>query len=141
MKGRVLAVDPGSVRVGLAVSDPGRVVAQPLEVIPRDGAVSRIVALCRELAVAEIVVGLPVTESGEEGPMAVGARQLMEELEATSGIPVRPVDERYTTRLAEKAMMEAGVRRRRRRRQVDKVAAALLLRDYLAQPDTLRGDQ
>ncbi|MGH8910942.1 MAG: RuvX/YqgF family protein, partial [Acidimicrobiia bacterium] len=68
--GRVLAVDPGTVRVGLAVSDPLRITAQPLEVIPAANAVERIVDICRDLGVAEIIVGLPTTERGEEGESA-----------------------------------------------------------------------
>jgi putative holliday junction resolvase len=131
MRGRVLAVDPGTVRVGLAVSDPLRITAQPLEVVPATDAIARITAICGELDVEEVIVGLPITEQGEEGESARMARELVRELEESTGLPVTAVDERYTSRLAETALIEAGVRRRRRRTSVDKMAAAVLLRDYL----------
>lgn len=127
----MLAVDPGTVRVGLAVSDPLRITAQPLEVVPAADAIARITAICGELDVEEVIVGLPVTEQGEEGESARMARELVQELEEATGLPVTAVDERYTSRMAESTMVEAGVRRRRRRGSVDKVAAAVLLRGYL----------
>jgi putative holliday junction resolvase len=131
MRGRVLAVDPGTVRVGLAVSDPLRITAQPLEVVPAAEAIARITAICEELDVEEVIVGLPITEQGEEGEAARMARELALELEESTGLPVTAVDERYTSRMAETALIEAGVRRRRRRASVDKMAAAVLLRGYL----------
>lgn len=131
MRGRVLAVDPGTVRVGLAVSDPLRITAQPLEVVPAPDAIARITAICGELGVEEVIVGLPITEQGEEGEAARMARELIRELEESTGLPVTAVDERYTSRMAESALIEAGVRRRRRRVSVDKMAAAVLLRGYL----------
>lgn len=129
--GRVLAVDPGTVRVGLAISDPLGITAQPLEVVDSSEAVARIAALCRELEVAEVIVGLPVTERGEEKESAALARRLAAEIEDETGLEVTTVDERYTTRMADSLMIEAGTRRRRRRGAVDKVAAAVLLRGYL----------
>ncbi|HEX2154413.1 MAG TPA: Holliday junction resolvase RuvX [Acidimicrobiia bacterium] len=132
--GRVLAVDPGTVRVGLAVSDPLGISAQPLEVVAAAGAVERIADLCHELAVDEIIVGLPTTETGDEGASARIARNLAAELSERTGLPVTAVDERYTTRMADSMMVEAGVKRRRRRGTVDKVAAAVLLRGYLDRP-------
>jgi len=135
--GRVLAVDPGTVRVGLAVSDPLRITAQPLEVVPSAGAVRRVVELCEELDVEEIVVGLPRTEKGEDGESARLARLLGEKIASATGLPVTPVDESYTSRIAETALIEGGVRRRKRRGSVDKVAAAVILRTYL---DRSRGE-
>lgn len=132
---RVLAVDPGTVRVGLAVSDPLGISAQPLDVIDASGAVERIAELCSELEVDEIIVGLPVTEAGEEGEAARRARSLATELETTTGLAVTTVDERYTSRMAEKMMAEAGADSRSRRGSVDKVAAAVLLRGYLDRPE------
>ncbi|HLT95504.1 MAG TPA: Holliday junction resolvase RuvX [Acidimicrobiia bacterium] len=129
--GRVLAVDPGSVRVGLAVSDPLRISAQPLDVVPSDTAVEEIARLCQELEVEEIIIGLPRTEAGVEGESAARARNLAAALEDRTGLEVTPIDERYTTRMAEQVMIDAGVRRRRRRQSVDKVAAAVLLQGYL----------
>ncbi len=129
--GRVLAVDPGTVRVGLAISDPLGITAQPLDVIDAEKAVEEIARLCQELEVTEIVVGLPVTESGDEGASAEMARTLADDIAQATGREVTTLDERYTTRMAESLMIEAGTRRRRRRGAADKVAAAVLLRSYL----------
>ena len=129
--GRVLAVDPGTVRVGLAVSDPLRITAQPLDVIPASEAVDRISRVCRELDVEEIVIGLPTTERGEEGESARLARTLGAELHVATGLPVTTIDEKYTSRMAESVMIEGGARRRARRANVDKVAAAVILRSFL----------
>ena len=128
---RVLAVDPGTVRVGLAVSDPLGITAQPLELVVAADAVERIRQISAELGVQRIVVGLPVTESGEEGEAAAAARRMAASIAEVTGLEVTTLDERYTSRMAEKTMIESGARRRQRRQQVDKVAAALLLRAYL----------
>ncbi|HEX7099737.1 MAG TPA: Holliday junction resolvase RuvX [Acidimicrobiia bacterium] len=129
--GRVLAVDPGTTRVGLAISDPLGLTAQPLEVVPADSAVEHVARLCEELDVEEVIVGLPVTEKGEEKESAVMARRMAADIESATGLVVTTVDERYTTRIADSVMLEAGTRRRKRRSAVDKVAAAVLLRGYL----------
>lgn len=131
MMGRVLAVDPGTVRVGLAVSDPLGMTAQPLEVVAASQAVSRVVEVCGELGVDTIVVGLPITENGEEGAAAEMARRLADELAAATELEVVTVDERYTSRMAESVMLDAGVRRSGRREKLDKVAAAVLLAGFL----------
>lgn len=128
---RVLAIDPGSVRVGLAISDPLGITANPLEVVPTDQAVTRIAELVTEKDVSEIIMGLPVGLHGEEGESTTLARGLASSVCEATGLDVVFVDERFTTRVAERSMLDAGVRRRERRQSVDKVAAALLLRDYL----------
>lgn len=132
---RVLAVDPGKVRVGLAVSDPLGITAQPLEVVPAGGALERISELVDELGVEKVIVGLPITERGDEGESARAARKMADRIAAMTGLDVVTVDERYTSRMAESLMIGAGVRRRRRREGVDKVAAAVLLRAYLDRGD------
>lgn len=132
--GRVLAIDPGTVRVGLAISDPLRITAQPLEVVPAEEAAERVAVLCADMGVDEIVVGLPVTERGTEGESAARARAFADEIEAAVDVPVVRLDERYTSRIAESALLEGGVRRASRRGRVDKVAAAVLLRGYLDRP-------
>ncbi len=134
--GRVLAIDSGTVRVGLAVSDPLRMTAQPLEVVPAGQAVQRVSALCADLEIDQIVVGLPLTESGAVGEAATRARALGREVAAATGLPVEEVDERYTSRLAENVMIEGGARRRTRRRSLDKIAAAMILRSYLERPES-----
>lgn len=129
--GRVLAFDHGSKRIGVAVSDALRITAGPLEVIPAEGAINHVRRLVDEYRPDVIVVGLPVGLSGEEGPAAEKARRFGAEIEAAVGIVVEYVDERFTTRTAEQAMIEGGVKRRTRRQGVDKVAAAVILRQYL----------
>lgn len=131
--GRVLALDHGSVRIGVAVSDPLRIVASPLEVIPVGEFTARLAELLAEYQPTEIVVGLPVSLSGREGPAATAARKFGQEVGVASGLPVHFVDERFTTASAEAALLEGGVKRRSRRQKVDRVAAAVILRQFLDQ--------
>jgi putative Holliday junction resolvase len=128
-----LGLDPGERRVGVAVSDPGRVIATPHEVIDRrrTDAIRRVQELCAELDATTIVVGLPVSLSGAEGPAAHAARAFGAEVTSTTGIDVVYWDERYTTTTAESALLEGGTRRDRRRDVRDKVAAAVMLQAYL----------
>lgn len=127
MTGRVLAVDHGTVRAGLAVSDPLGHTAQPLEVVAADD-IDAIVARAREYEVSEIVVGLPLRTNGTVGPEAEAAREFARRLEEASGVPVRLWDERLSSVEAERAM---GGTARERRGSVDKVAAAIVLQSYL----------
>ena len=129
--GRVLALDPGSKRIGVAVSDPMRIVATPLEVIDVADFEDRLVVLVSEYEPTEIVVGLPVGLAGHEGPAAERARAFADRVSELTGMDVVVVDERFTTATAESALLEGGVKRRDRRRTVDKVAAAVILRHYL----------
>ena len=124
---RVLGIDHGTRRVGLALSDTLRVAANPLLVIPRLGAIDRIMEVIAEYEVAEVVIGLPSRLRGGEGESAEAARNFAEELERSSGLPIHLVDERFTSKIAEKTMLEAGARRRTRRENVDKVAATVIL--------------
>jgi putative Holliday junction resolvase len=116
------------------VSDPGRVVAYPLEVVPLADAVGRVKTYCEELGVAVIVIGLPTSLSGVEGPAARAARDFGQEIASATGLNIEFVDERFTTNTAERAMIGAGVRRRRRRQTIDKVAAAVILQTFLDRP-------
>lgn len=127
----MLAFDYGSKRIGVAVSDALRITAGPLEVIPTEGAMAHVRRLVDEYLPDVIVVGLPVGLSGTEGPAAEAARAFGDRVEAETGLVVDYVDERFTTRTAEQAMIEGGVKRRDRRAGVDKVAAAVILRQYL----------
>ncbi len=131
MKGRVLALDHGTDRVGIAVSDALRITASPLETVTAAEAMPRILELVEEYRPEVIVVGLPVSLSGREGPAAERAREFGREVETITGIDVRFVDERFTSQTAEKALLEGGLKRRVRREKVDKVAAAVILRHYL----------
>ena len=100
---RVLALDYGSARCGCAVSDPTGTLATPLPAVERPGSdagVERIACLVRERGAERVIVGLPVTLSGEEGPQAEETRQFVQRLRATVSVPVDTWDERFTTRLA-----------------------------------------
>jgi len=129
---RVLAVDPGSKRVGLALSDPTGTIAQPLTTIstgPRDTLASRLAALARQHEAVRIVVGLPRRMDGSFGPEARAA--LAAEVRAASKLPVELVDERLTTAAAEKSLLAGGMHREKRRANIDRVAAAILLQSHL----------
>jgi putative Holliday junction resolvase len=131
---RVLGVDFGTKRIGLAVSDPEGITAQPLEVLEASSteeAASAVAERARELGVDALVVGIPLRMSGVRGPAAEAAEVFAQLVEAKTGLPVHRWDERLSTREAEGAMRAAGVRARRQRGTVDKVAAALVLRAYL----------
>jgi putative Holliday junction resolvase len=131
---RILAVDPGSKRVGLALSDPTGTIAQALTTVaadPRETLPSRLVEIARARDAGKIVVGLPLRLDGSSGPEASASRKLADELRAASGLPVELVDERLTTVAAERAMISTGMRRAKRRTTVDRVAAALMLQSHL----------
>lgn len=127
---RILAVDPGTVRVGLAVTDPEGWIASPLGVIPGPGAARSIANTVRELGVEIVVVGLPLNMNGSEGPSAEAARELAARI-AAQGIAVEFLDERLTSMTAERVLIESGLRRSRRREVIDSVAATVLLEAYL----------
>lgn len=138
--GRVLGVDLGTRRIGLALSDPLGVMASPLAVIERRGDPAAdhraILEAAREAEAERIVVGLPVSLSGRLGPAAKAAQA---EIAALAGLAaagpravlVEPYDERLTTVTAERALVAGGVRRKDRRGVVDKVAAAVMLQAWL----------
>jgi putative Holliday junction resolvase len=129
-----MAVDPGSRRVGVAISDPGGTIAAPLTSLPAEPAetlVTRLLALAREQGARSLVVGLPRRLDGSQGPEARAARALAEELRRSSGLPVTMVDERLTSVAAERALLATGTRRARRRELSDRVAAALILQSHL----------
>ena len=87
--------------------------------------------IVKEQEIGTIVVGLPTGLSGDEGMSASEARKLADELRSATGVEVVLVDERYTSRMAEDSLLESGMKRRKRRESVDKVAAAIILQDYL----------
>jgi putative pre-16S rRNA nuclease len=131
--GPLLGIDPGTRRIGVAISDAGRTIALPLDVVDRraDGWLKRLAEVAREREVAGIVVGLPARLDGSEGPEAAEARKLACLLERRLGVPAVMADERFTSAAANRAMAAADVDSRRRRPLVDKVAAALMLQSYL----------
>lgn len=134
MTGAVLAIDPGSRRVGVAVSGPGAGIALPLAVVARtgdDSYVDELVRLAREREASEIVVGLPRRLDGSEGAEAREARALAGRLQDLLGVPVHLVDERFTSKISESALRSARVSTRKQRPVVDKIAATVLLQGFL----------
>jgi putative pre-16S rRNA nuclease len=134
--GRRLAVDVGSVRVGVALSDPGPVLATPLVTLSRDersgGDLDRLAELVAEYEVVEVVVGLPTTLSARHGTAAQAAAAYAGELGARiSPVPVRLADERLTTVSASRMLTQRGVRGRRQRAVVDQAAAVEILQAWL----------
>jgi putative Holliday junction resolvase len=131
---RVMAVDPGSKRVGLAVSDPTGTIAQALTTVaaePADTLPVRLAEIAKSQKAQRIVVGLPLRLDGTHGPEAAAARRLASGLRQVSGLPVELVDERLTTAAAERSLIAGGVRREKRRLSIDRVAATLLLQGHL----------
>src|ERR1700744_2965384 len=124
-----LAVDPGTVRIGVARCDPGGVVASPLAAVRRGrGPLDALAALAATEEAMEIRVGLPRSLSGREGPAAVSARKFAADLAArVAPLPVRLIDERFTTTTAHQALRASGHDSRMRRQTVDSAAAAVLL--------------
>lgn len=135
--GRVLGVDLGSRRIGLALSDPGRHIASPHSVLQRAKQQvddhRAIVVVARENDAVLIVVGLPISLSGDLGPAARATLEEAAALQTTAGadLPVDTYDERLTTVSAERSLNEARMTRDERRRVVDKVAAAVMLQSWL----------
>jgi putative Holliday junction resolvase len=131
---RIIGVDYGKRRIGIAVSDSDADIAFPLETIEISGvkaAARRIAVLCEEQGVSEIVVGLPLNMNGSEGQMAAEARTFGERLNQRGNCPVHMWDERLTTAGIEKTLIEADVSRRKRRQVRDKLAAQQILQGYL----------
>ncbi|MBM3469412.1 MAG: Holliday junction resolvase RuvX [Armatimonadetes bacterium] len=131
---RVLAIDPGERRLGIAISDPMGRIALPLEVRGRkgwSGDLAYVRKLVETYGVAEVVVGRPLTASGTVGSQAESAARFALRLRAALRIPVVEVDERFSTAGADRAMREGGAGGRERRRKRDAVAAALILQPYL----------
>ena len=134
---RIMGLDFGSKTVGVAVSDSLLVTAQGLEIIRREKeeklrrTLARIEELIVEYEVEEIVLGLPKNMNDSIGERAKLTMEFKDKLERRTGMPVALWDERLTTVAANKAMMEAGIRREHRKEHVDKIAACLILQGYL----------
>lgn len=132
---RALAVDPGSVRCGLAVSDELGTLATPLDAFPRTASIKRdaaaIAGMAERLQAQRIVVGLPLRESGEAGPEALAAEEFADRVRRYTHIPVVLWDERLSSFEAETRLREAGVNARKMRERIDSQAAAVILESYL----------
>jgi putative Holliday junction resolvase len=137
-KGRLVAVDYGERRVGLAVSDSLGMIASPAGFIVRRAGkrppIAEIVRRAIELGAAGFVVGLPLDAEGNDTPRAVEARRVAAELTRRTGLPARLVDERYTTAAALRAIRELGGSTKGRKGEVDALAATVLLQHALALP-------
>ena len=136
---RLLAVDYGDRRVGLAVSDPTGTIASPAGFILRRAGkrppIAEIVRRAATLEATGFVVGLPLDDEGNDTPRAVEARHVAAELEKRTGLPTRLVDERYTTAAALRTIREMGGSTRGRKGDVDAMAATLLLQHALRLPE------
>ena len=134
---RIMGLDYGSKTVGVAISDPLLITAQGIEIIRRKDenklrqTLARIEALIVEYEVSEIVLGLPKHMNDTIGERAELSLEFKEKLERRTGLPVTMWDERLTTAAADRAMMEAGIRREHRKEHVDKIAAVFILQGFL----------
>jgi putative Holliday junction resolvase len=139
-RGRRLGVDVGTVRIGVAASDPDAIMATPVETVERDRRnktgkhVRRLAQLVDELEVVEVVVGLPRTLADRSGPSARDAIEVADELaRRIAPTPVRLADERLTTVAAQRSLRDAGVRAKGQRAMIDQVAAVGILQNWLDQ--------
>jgi len=132
---RILAVDWGERRIGLAVSDPRGIIATGLETLSvrgRDDALTRVTAVAGEVEAERIVVGLPLLMNGSRGEAAHAAESFAEALRERVGVPVDTYDERLTSTISERRLKEVGVRTGHARGRVDQGAAIALLESYLS---------
>ena len=136
-RGRVLALDLGAKRVGVAVSDELRLTVRPLQALARAGwkrLLRDIAELCEQFDVETVVVGLPLRRDGGEGEAAGEARRVARNLGLSLKCPVVLQDERLTSKEAEAALRGEGFSEREVKARVDSAAAAIILRDYLERP-------
>lgn len=143
---RIMGLDYGSRTVGVAISDPLLITAQPLMTIERDSenkirkTLAKITALAEEYEVAEIVIGLPKNMNNTMGERVEATLAFAEKVKNRTGLPVEFVDERLTTAQAERVLMEGGVRRENRKEHLDSMAASLILSVYLENRKGSSGD-
>jgi putative Holliday junction resolvase len=131
---RWLALDLGRVRIGVALSDSLGLTAQPLTVLKSGGTQKDIIAvgeLVNQHGVTQVIVGLPLNMNGTESSTTQKVREFTQKLKGRLGVPVYFVDERLTSKQAERLMIEGNARREQRRQAIDKVAAALILQSAL----------
>jgi putative Holliday junction resolvase len=129
---RLLGLDVGGKRIGVAVSDELGLIASPVGMVRRDANAGReIREYAERFGATRLIVGLPVGMSGREGPQALEVRDFVQLVAPTIGLPYEYWDERLTTSIAEKSPIARGTRREKRKDQVDAVAAAIILQGYL----------
>ena len=140
---RILAIDYGSKRMGVATSDEMKTIAQPLEFIPSqpfEKFIARLKQLIREREVELILVGLPRNMDGSYGPAALRVQEFVAVLKLAIAVPIKTWDERLTSAQANRFLIGANVRRARRKEKVDQTAAAILLQSYLDSLALRQGD-
>ena len=131
---RILALDHGTKRIGVAVSDEMKMIATPLEYIPAEpfaGFLARLREILREKEVELVLIGMPRNMDGSYGPAALKVQEFVAVLRDAITIPIRTLDERLTTVQAQRFLIQGNVRREKRKEKVDKTAAAILLQSYL----------
>jgi len=131
---RILALDHGTKRIGVAVSDETRTIAQPLEFIPAEpfaDFLARLRQLIREKEIDLILVGLPRNMDGSYGPAAEKVQTFVGVLKSAITVPIKTWDERLTSAQANRVLIQGGARRAKRKEKVDQTAAAILLQSYL----------
>ena len=136
---RILALDHGTKRIGVAVSDETRTIAQPLEFIPAEpfaDFLARLKQLLVEKEIGLILVGLPRNMDGSYGPAALKVQTFVAALKDAIAVPIKTWDERLTSSQANKILIQGNVRRDKRKEKVDKMAAAILLQSYLERRGT-----
>ena len=131
---RILALDHGTKRIGIALSDELQMIASPLEYIPAEPLVAffqRLTQLLHEKEVGMILVGLPRNMDGSYGPAAQKVREFVTALQGVVTVPVKTWDERLTSAMANRVLLQGNVRRDQRKEKVDMMSAAILLQGYL----------
>ena len=131
---RILALDHGTKRIGVALSDEIKLIAQPVEFIPAEpfaAFLARLTALLAEKEVELILVGMPRNMNGSYGPAALKVEEFVAALKTAVTVPVKTWDERLTSAQANRYLIQGNVRREKRKEKVDKMAAAILLQSYL----------
>jgi len=131
---RILAIDHGQKRIGIALSDELKMIAQPLEFVPAEpfaDLVARLTDLVQEKEVEVILVGMPRNMNGSYGPAAVKVEEFVAALKSALPVPIKTWDERLTSAQANRILIAGNVRRDKRKEKVDKMAAAILLQSYL----------
>jgi len=131
---RILAIDHGTKRIGIAVSDELKLIAQPLEFIPAEpflAFLTRLKELLRVKEVELVLVGMPRNMDGSYGPAALKVQEFVAALRSAITVPIQTWDERLTSVQANRFLIEGEVRREKRKEKVDKMAAAILLQSYL----------
>jgi putative holliday junction resolvase len=131
--GKILAIDLGTKRVGLAISDSLKMIASPLSIVPftnMDDLVSRLIKVIADNAIEKTIIGLPIREDGTEGAGCIASKKLEEKLES-KGADALLWDERYSSKIAEYYLRECGVKHKDTKDKLDSLSACVLLDSYL----------